>query len=607
MNTPQTLQPNTQYFNPSDGKTYLMKQVDPSGKGTVMVDSQSQEEVLLPNPSMQEVQQNNGAQSLKPIMKTQTQTLGVSMANDNDQIVNGSDAGIEHVADIAAGAPGVEAGPVVQDPLMTDIDQTIEQIDMDAQGIDGDIDNIVENEQLLNSDVNAVPTSSPDVLGMPVVEEVQPQDPAPLFPASTEMPPTVMTSSKRWADIRRTLTTRGVLDFRGRQLAHLKNAGLGHLAADLGFAPEARTPDPSGHSKQGVPLTGPPAEKNMEIGLTEFPKDQDRDSSVGLDTEKGYNIRMKDMDEKQVAEREKFDNEQRQYSTVMTIRQLRLLLDGGKNKEVSAIESGKGVQPERQPVKAETNDQYEVEKRAIALAVGLRATAIDFGRDLSKFRGAMPPDEPVGGAPVEDSPPPKDAPVVHKPTETAPKVNEYTEPGIIPAATNKMKVFLSKFSQHYTKLEELKDQLRSATMPHQQKIVEEQGKVMPAISEQEKLMKEALEMAFSEIAATAESVAHYQDELWAAVSRTKTIQPAVTIPQIIAEAKLIDQHLAEQIQKLTALVGEKGQSKLRERFLYEFPPSKSHEIRMAPEASMVVRGFMFVQSEIADALELLEH
>jgi len=425
----------------------------------------------------------------------------------------------------------------------------------------------------------------------------------PQFTASTAVPMQVRSTPKRWMEIRKGYTTKGEIDYRTRQYNHLKRAGLEKLAKDIGFSPDSTDPQPSGHSEQGVPIAAPPAEKNMQIGLTEFPKDQDRDASVGMDTGKGYNIKMKEMDENQVANREKFDNEHRQYMGVLTIRQLRDLLGGNKSKEVSAIERGKGLQSEREPVKPEDNDLYAVEKKAIALAVGLRTLSVEL---------ETPAPVPAGDIP-------KDAPVMHKTLKTAPKVEEYSEPGVIPPASKEIELFLEKFTQHYYQLETLRDQLKTALAPHQKQIVEEQTKAMPAITEQEKLAKDALEMAYNAIDSTGERLVHYADELWAAVSRTKNIVPAVTIPQIIAEAKLIDQHLADQIQKLVEVVGEHGKSKLRERMLYEFPPSKSHEQRMKPKASLrstanslledlgeIIRGFLFVSSEIDAALEILE-
>ena len=631
MNTPLIPKPNVDYFNQNDGQVYQFKAADPSGKGQIFVNKQTQEEQLLPDPMMQDVSQNNVQQPLKPIMKTQT--LGVSMAHDQDidQLVNGDPAAVDPVAN-TPGLPPSDGMPVQDaDLFMDDIGDAMDDVEVEGRGVDGDIAELVDGQREPEG-LNAGPAVLEDGSvvgdggGSPVDAGPIPQADltaaAPRFEASTVPGRPVIATPKRWPEIRKGLSMRGQLEFKERQLQHLKNAGLAHRAKDLGFEPDKRDPQPSGHSAQGIPIAGPPAEKDKQIGVTEFPKDQDRDASVGLDSGKGYNVPMKDMDEQHVADREKFDNEHRQYVSMMTIRQLRELLSGANGKEIASIERGRGVQPERQPVKPEKNDQYDVEKKAIALAVGLRqATAIEFGgdRNLGKFKNQLPADEDLPETAAKNEPLPKDAPVVHKPSQTAPKLEEYKEPGVISPASKEIKLFLNKFEQHYQQLYTLKDQLQSAVAPHQKSIVDEQTKRMPAITEQDTLMREALEMAYKAISATEDSIVHYHEELWAALSRTKAVAPAVTIPQIIAEAKLIDQHLAEQIQKLVAVVGERGKSKLRERFLYEFPPSKQHEKRMVPESSLqstagsllddlgeIIRGFLFIHSEIAEALKLFE-
>jgi hypothetical protein len=602
MNTPQTPQPNTQYFNPADGKTYTMKQQDPSGKGTVMVDTQTQEEQLLPNPSMQEVQMNNGQQTLKPIMKTQT--LGVTMAHDIDRMVNGEpmedQTGVSGVSDAGV-------SPVVDDPFKSDIDAAIDQIDLESQGVDGDIDDIMRDAHPFHGVES--PSTGVDGLairdGGPPAGSMPPEDarltPGHPYMASTVAPLKVESTSKRWSAIRAGLTTKGLQSFKERQFIHLKNAGLSHRAKDLGFSPDSREPEPSGHSDHGVPISGPPAEKNMEIGLTEFPKDQDRDASVGLDTDKGYNISMKEMDEKQVADREKFDNEHRQYMGAMTIRQLRALFKGNNDKEVVGIEKGRGLQPERQPVKPDVDDLYAVEKKAIALAVGLRSTAME-----------LAPPEPAPEGPI-----PKDAPVVHKPSQKAPSLEQYHEPGVVPAASKMLKILLNKFMRHYQTLEELNSQLRDIVAPYQKSIVEERAKMMPAITEEAKGVQETAEMLYTEISKTEDGIVHYVDEIWAVVSRDKVISPAVTVPQIIAALDLSDKHMADKVRELARVLSEHGESRLRERFIYEFPPSKSLEKRMTPESSLsstaaisldelkeLVKGFMFINSEIEDALNM---
>jgi hypothetical protein len=306
------------------------------------------------------------------------------------------------------------------------------------------------------------------------------------------------------------------------------------------------------------------------------------------------------MDENHVSEREKFNNEHRQYINSMTIRQLRELLKGTTD-EIEAVERGKGLQEERKP----STKTSSIEEETIARSVGLMSLAeID-----------LVPDEESNDPSL-----PKDAPVVHKPTQKAPQLPEYKEPGLIEPAPKEVRVFIDKFMQHYYNLHRLKEELQAELEPYKRRITEIQTEKSPAIDLEEKMMKEALELAYKAISITEDGIVHYQHELWVALSRVKTIRPAVTVKQIIEEARKIDQHLAEQIERLEELVGSKGESKVRERFLYEFPPSKSHEKRLKPESSLiksameslveelneVTKNFVSLASDILKAIKNLK-
>jgi len=608
-----------EFFNSVDGQTYTMKQPDPTGQGTIFINKNTQEEQLLPNDVMQEMQINNGGtQTLKPVMKTTRQL----MANDIDHIVNGDNVHADTGAVVNK----------VQDHLLDDIDTEIQEMQRQEQGIEGDINEMVEDAQLFNelspeiSDGGSAEVikdiNIPDGAETEKVEHpehlMQSKDDdfalnyggdvkkniVPIL-GSTQAPLKVVSKHIPWMEYRKNITTQGQVVRAQKNLNHLKKVGLTPVTKDLSFSPDSRDADASGHSKiNNIPVAAPSKEKDMTIGMTEFPKEQKRDDSVGTQSGKGYDIPMKEMDENQVANREKFDNEHRQYMDRMTIRQFRALLDGTDNKEVNSVEKGKGLQAERQPVKPESNELYDIEKNAIAQAVGLVSLAeIDFDPEKKN------PDPNI----------PKDKPVEHKPTQKAPALKEYVEPGIIQPASKEIKLFLDSFMQHYQRLEQLKADLKVVIDPKQKELADIQQQHMPAISDEEKLLKDALDMAYKAISATEDSLVHYREELWAALSRTKTLQPAVTVAQVVAEAKLIDQHLAEEIEKLAKIVGEKGESKVRERLLYEYPPSQSHEKRMRPESSLIatavhllledvadiIKGFISLNSEIKEALSLL--
>jgi hypothetical protein len=166
---------------------------------------------------------------------------------------------------------------------------------------------------------------------------------------------------------------------------------------------------------------------------------------------------------------------------------------------------------------------------------------------------------------------------------------------------------------------EMKSALESELAPHQKEIADIRGKHAPAITNEEQLVKDALEMAYKAISLTADSMVHYQEEIWVALQHSKTISPQVTVPQVIARLKTLNPHIAEEVEKVAAILGTEGSSKVRERSLAEFPPSKEHVKRMRPESSLVAvafhamvqelldiaKGFMSINNELQEALSEL--
>jgi hypothetical protein len=564
MNSPLSLQPNTVYHNTYDGKQYTFKQMNPDGSAT-MVDKDTQEEYVLPPTTLQEQQINKGQGGvLKPVMKTQAK-------NEVDK---------------------------VKDHLLDDINSEIEEIKTHDEMLKNDIKEILDDAKLYNELSKDTDDDKVDIIKDvnipegPNIDTIEKSDILPLNIKSTHIP---------WSEYRKRIFTLGQIERMKKIKNHLNKVGLTPVKKDISYKQLQRDTDDSGHSKvNNIPVSGPKGEKSMGIGLTEFPKGQNRNDSVGLNTGKGYNISMKEMDENHVSEREKFNNEHRQYINSMTIRQLRELLKGTTD-EIEAVERGKGLQEERKP----STKTSSIEEETIARSVGLMSLA-----DID-----LVPEEESNDPSI-----PKDAPVVHKPTQKAPQIPEYKEPGLIEPAPKEVRVFIDKFMQHYYNLHRLKEELQTELEPYKRKITEIQTEKSPAIDLEEKMMKEALELAYKAISITEDGIVHYQHELWAALSRVKTIKPAVTAKQIIEEARKIDQHLAEQIERLEELVGSKSESKVRERFLYEFPPSKSHEKRLKPESSLiksameslveelneVTKNFVSLASDILKAIKNLK-
>jgi hypothetical protein len=352
--------------------------------------------------------------------------------------------------------------------------------------------------------------------------------------------------------------------------------------ADIGFHPTKPSVGESGHDKRtGIPVSGPPSEKNDVIGLTEYPKGQKRDDSTGLSSGKGYDIPMKEMDENQVANREKFNNEQRQYMGAMTIRQLRQLLQSTLPQEVKSIEQGKGLQPERDVVKPEDNPQYEVEKTAILRELGISTVGvIDFDPAPEKA-----PEKPTQIGPVQ-----------HKVLKTQPKIEQWQEPETIGPAAPDAQSVIQSLGQ---KAEELK-KLEVAYKAAKEKLAQSHE---TAIGKAKTDMNTTVELAFKIIGMTADKIVAFKNKIYASFERSQDVHPAATVTQIIERAKQTDQHLADQIQKLKDLIEGDTTGTFVERTLYEYPVSKEHEKRVTQATLIAVaEGFISLLQEAINGL-----
>ena len=616
---------NQEYTNTADGQIYSIKQVVP-GQGTIFVNKNTQQESMVPENQMNAMQQTNQSPGqgpvpgLKPVLRTSHRRNAMIELDEKHPTTEHGDT--------------VELANKVQDHLMDDIDSAIEQVNTEAQGIDGDINHMVEDAGLFNDlavEKPEDPTKAITGIDIPggahtdtlpqndienldeklnspeVGDSLHPLSEFPKkFMASTRPMLKVESKHKSWKEIRAAMPKFGPSTFEERQMVHLASSGLPvKLAKDIGFSPDKRDVGDSGHAKvNNIPVTSPPKEKDKVIGITEFPKGEKRDDSVGLDTGKGYNITMKEMDENQVANREKFDNEQRQMITHMTIREFRDLMTGNApaKKERDAIEKGKGIQQERQPVKPEEHELYDVEKKAILHMVGLVSFA----------------DIDLGAVPEKKNPV---TPVTLDVKKTAPKSDSYTEPALIPPAKGKEKEAITKLLATQEELTQLKENLKASLKPHMESIQREQTERGPGIKTKEELLQSYIEMAYNQIDATSEKVVYYAKTIWARLQSQEVTKPQITVAQIVDEALKIDEELARQITEIKERLEAAQGGEFTKRRLYEFPVTPSTEKKLAPEASIrlvsslhenivaaiaqFVAGLAQIDADIESSLEML--
>ena len=606
----EDLKQNTPYINPVTQKQYLLQNVIP-GEGATMIDTDTHEESIIPEKILKNPDPTK--MPLKPVLQQTNQpmnTIGATMEHDINDIV---------------GVDTSSTTDEIKEHLISDIQNSIESIIEDSQllgvidqqhstgspqaDISSDIDNEIGGDKFSfepsdegtddDKDVSAKDEKSSkkeedessgkketggeesDTSGdgnkkedSDDKEEKPNKESSKINPLlstvkSFNIAPTRHGKMQNWLDFRQHLKTKSQVEAEKKAETQAKKVSLTKNAEkDIGFAPDERKAGPSGHATvNNIPMTINPGEKNKSISMSEFPKDHK--------PEEDYygTVTMKEMDENQVANREKFNNEQRRLVPQMTVREYRDLHNGGKEQDY--LEKGKGLEQERESVKPEKNTQYDIEKEAIARSLGL----VSFSADDT----TLPPDAPPG-----TKLPIKEGPIQHKPIKTAPKIDEYREPAIFEPAAGKVKEAITKLSQSATQLRNLQDSLSAEIKPLQDQIMKIQMEKNPDILKAQDSVKTYLEMLYKQLGDTADKVVYFGNEIWARISRYKEIKPAVTVQQVLVELDKTNAVAAEVVRKVQKMLESQQGGSTNERLLYEFPVAKDQEKRLKPEASLIV-------------------
>ena len=574
------LKPNTTYINPQTQQQYTLKQTVP-GTGTYVVNQQTHQEEVIPENVMKNPDPNSVP--LKPVLQTNpqqvttpmtTSNMRSKMANEIDNLVNDNGSGDTDAM--------VEQ---VQQHLMEDIQNSVESIVEDATLL-GQIAKEPSDSKVQNSMPSAIDSVMGDTEGEAHSDnkvddkaddkvDDKPDNKEKELPKASKnlgsfkkpIQPKVVVA-KRWDEIRSGLKTRDQEAFEKRQAQHVQNAGLQKEAKDIGFSPDKREAGPSGHATvNNIPMTINPSEKDKVIGLTEFPKDHKRDDDFFANTT------MKEMDEAQVANREKFDNESRMFVRNMTIRQYRALHSGDKE-ELESVEENRGINNPRGYVKPEKSEQYDhkdVEKKAIAQSLG-----------LTSFSDVTGPELPSEASDIGTGP------IQHKQLKTAPKNNAYTEPALVDPASGKVKEGLNKLHQATIHLSELKEKMKQELDPLEKQINEVRQKYTPDMNKDNALVKSYVEMVYNHLGQTVNGIVHWGGKVWAHVRNFETIKPAVTVPQVLVQLDKTNELAAKIVRDIVAVLESEQGGTVVNRTLYEFPPSKDLQTRLKPEASLIL-------------------
>ncbi len=531
---PVQYSPNQQIVNPLDGKTYTVKQH--AATGITVTDPQTQQESIIPADQIANV---------RPAVKTSSfsvQSLAEELLNEKVSSTYG-DFLAHYGREVEDALRKIRKGlNNISEQQWNDIEQKLNIYDKEVKssilhwlnmGYIPDLQEVadlaVRNQNYNGTETKQVSNALNDIALTFHLEDKNEnieiegnlKKKASFKPSTRPLMEHVPHMSQDWANIRKGLKTKSQLN---------------KESADISYDSSGPKKDKTGHDASGVPFS---EESKIEVGMTEFPKDQDRSKGEG----KGYEISFKKMDENQVEEREQFDNKQRLHIPSLPWKELREMVGGKEPKENLGLSA--------------------TEASALEKVIGITKTAE--GEDEPKAS-----EEKEGKEPVE-------LPITHKPLKTAPKIKEYEEPAVIQPAEGKLKEAITKWRGVQNEIATIKDQMQKKIAPLQQAVSEASA---PFQEQQGKLTKELstyLNLVFSKLGETEDKVAAYEDTILARLERQIETGGKISLDELLSE---LQKNLPEIHAKVAELKQQMEEAKIQpaiERFLYEYPKSKVQE------------------------------
>jgi chromosome segregation ATPase len=175
---------------------------------------------------------------------------------------------------------------------------------------------------------------------------------------------------------------------------------------------------------------------------------------------------------------------------------------------------------------------------------------------------------------------------------------------VIEPAEGKVKEAITKLRQVEDEIVRLKDDLEEKTADLSSQLKAIKDPINSEIAKQGGLLKSYIDMVFEQLSATQDRVAHYQEEIFAVVERQKLESPAASLTEVLAEAEKNAPELLEKIKQLKAIVENQRTTAVLERFLYEYPISKTHEKEKKIRRS-AIEDTMDLTSDISFVIEQL--
>lgn len=340
--------------------------------------------------------------------------------------------------------------------------------------------------------------------------------------------------------------------------------------------------------------------KEIEVGMTEFPAGEDRHKG------KGYgDYTMKEMDDNYEEDHQHFTNELYLPITRMRRIELRDYIEGepdfsekdnmeqryasnvvddllGMKKATRFDRFKQHVLKAVASKEAAVNESIEMQDKCVRIdgvLAGLgfsdneidklyktfaKAEYIRGDRQLIKKRAADEGETPLSTPTIEK-------PVQYKDVKTAPKIDAYTEPEVIPVAGGQTGKAIEAYTKTLTEINDLQTKLAEKLKPLQESIKEIQTPYNTQILEKQATLKTLLEALYDEVGHIEAKVVAYKEDIYASVRREQASAPSASLAEIIKKAEEVAPDIANEIKKIKAMVENDKTSLILEKYVYKYP------------------------------------
>ena len=102
-------------------------------------------------------------------------------------------------------------------------------------------------------------------------------------------------------------------------------------------------------------------------------------------------------------------------------------------------------------------------------------------------------------------------------------------------------------------------------------------------------------MIYAQLTEQEGKISAYEDKIFAVVERSKEEVSKATLPKLLAELEKVDKETFDAVMKVKEAMESETVTSVLERFLYEYPVSKEHEMKKVVRKSSDEDG-AFIQA-----------